>query len=207
MHIIKIISLVFSLALITACSQSTTEKVIEYADELQDAINKFEESRNNSAENINAITQETISELDQKSPDLRGAARKWEGEWLEVSEQFDRLEENFSDVAESSNDYFTQLDELATSIQNQTLQQSEKQKNTALKVTWTVAFKQATQDIDKLRKLINEGNDFHMVLLGASLREKLSQNITDLKNISIRAQSLLSGLKNLTDEGRKLSAS
>lgn len=191
---------------ILGCSETKTEKVIEYADDLQEAIEEFEESRTKAANDVNEVTADTIDELNDDNPDLRGVAKSWETEWEDVQSRFSRLESDFSKVASSSRSYFNQLEQLANDIGNASLKASEEKKNVQLKTSWTETFTKASNDIEKLRTIIKEGNDFHNVLLGASLREKLAQNIEDLENISKRAQSLLNDLERLTIEGKKLAS-
>jgi len=202
-YIILLIIICFG---IMGCSESKTEKTIEYADNLQIAIEKFEKSRTKASNVVNEVTTDTIEDLNDDKPDLRGVAKSWESEWKDVKRRFSNLEDDFSDVAKSSRSYFDQLEKLADDINNKSLKESEENKNAQLKTSWTETFTKASNDIEKLRILISEGNDFHNVLLGATLREKLAQNIEDLKNISQRAKSLLSNLERLTIEGKKLAA-
>ncbi|PID41620.1 MAG: hypothetical protein CSB48_13880 [Proteobacteria bacterium] len=191
---------------ITGCYDSKTEKAFNYADDLQLAIERFEQSRTDTSREVNEITEEVIKKLAEETPDLRWVAKSWESEWRDVQGKYDKLVGDFSMVATSSRSYFNQLEQLANEIKNSTIKAPEQEKNARLKTSWTETFNQASKDIEKLSTLIKDGNDFHKVLIGASLREKLVQNIDDLKNISKRAQILLHDLEKLTIEGKKLTA-
>ncbi|MCR9286443.1 MAG: hypothetical protein NXI23_03530 [Bacteroidetes bacterium] len=48
------------------------------------------------------------------------------------------------------------------------------------------------------------GNDFHMVLVASSIRQKLEQNVEELNVIAEQAKNLLGDLEAFTLAGREL---
>jgi len=182
-----------------------TEKAIEYADSLQDAIEEFEDSRTEINKEINQSTATTMTDLEMiKNSSLKDVVKQWAIRWDTVKEKFDDLNDYFLEVIQSSDQYFDKLFEIANKIQNEELRNGEIESNTKLKNDWIKVLKETKINIDKLKVLIQEGDDFYRVLLGASIREKLTENIGELNNISLKAEKLLSELQNLTEEGKKL---
>lgn len=184
--------------------RTNTEKVIEYADNLQTAISNFESTRGDLADDIGDGTKEIVESMGQEHPEVRTVAISWEKKWGAVKTRFADLESDLSNVGEQSQEYFTELENTADAIGDTSLKASEQDKNKRLKSKWTKAFEKATLDIQKLRQLIREGDDFQQVLIGAALRQKLEQNIENLKQLSHRAGEMLKNLENLTIEGRRL---
>jgi len=139
-----------------------------------------------------------------KNSSLKDVVKQWAIRWDTVKEKFDDLNDYFLEVIQSSDQYFDKLFEIANKIQNEELRNGEIESNTKLKNDWIKVLKETKINIDKLKVLIQEGDDFYRVLLGASIREKLTENIGELNNISLKAEKLLSELQNLTEEGKKL---
>jgi len=184
-----------------------TEKAIEYADSLQEAIAEFEDSREGIDKDIEASTKGTLSDLELiESSSLRSSVKNWAEKWDGVKHRFDELKDSFDEVKNSSENYFSKLNEIANHINNPELKESEKVKNSSLQNSWNSVLKESATNIDSLNSLILEGDDFHRVLLGTSIREKLGDSIGELKEISVKAEKLLSELKKLTLEGKKLRA-
>lgn len=182
----------------------SSRTVIEYGDNLEDAINEFEDSRTEVSKSISQSTTIVNETLSDDSPNIRQASQDWERDWNNANNEFNHLETTFSTVGTTSKAYFDKLTEIQMGIQNKQLQRSEEKKNKEIKDSWTKAYTEASQSIQNLKAIISDGNDFHKVLLGASLREKLVKNIDELNKISQKSDILLKKLKKLTIEGKKL---
>jgi hypothetical protein len=182
-----------------------TDKAIEFADSLQEAIEEFEDSRVQINNEINQSTFLTMSDLEKISDSsLKKVVKNWAIRWDKVKNKFDTLNEYFGNVVHNSDGYFMQLFEIANKIHNQNLRQNELNHNDNLKRDWLQVLKQTKLNLTKLEDLMREGDDFHRVLLGASIREKLTENIDELKNISQKAEELLLEIEKLTQESKKL---
>jgi predicted RNase H-like nuclease (RuvC/YqgF family) len=185
--------------------ESETEKAIEYADSLQNAIVEFEQNRENVNVNIANSTTETLSELEIiQNSKLRESIKKWAKKWDNVKQDFHSLKSSFENVQTTSNRYFGKLQDIASKINNQTLKTSEINKNTSLQESWNKVLQESLNNLNNLESIIKEGDDFYRILLGASIREKLDDSISELKNISVKAKNLLKELQTLTLEGKKL---
>ncbi len=194
------------LVLLASCQSTVTEKSLRYADNLKDAIDKFESSRQKVAKHVSTASEKATTELSKENPDVGRAARDWEQEWNDINKRFKDLEERFSQVGNTSEKYFEQLDELSKGIESEGLRQSELSKNQALREQYAVAYEDAARNIDKIREVLREGNDYHRVLVASSMRQKISQNIDELRQISERAQQIVAELEQFTIEGKKLIA-
>jgi predicted RNase H-like nuclease (RuvC/YqgF family) len=184
-----------------------TEVAIEFADSLQEAITEFEESRESVDKSIEKSTTETLSNIDViEGSSLRESVKKWAKEWDGVKDRFDDLLNSFDEVKSSSENYFGKLNSIAKKIINPELKASEEAKNSELQESWSRVLEESSRNIDSLKELINEGDDFHRVLLGTSIREKLGDSIGELQEISKKAEILLKELQKLTLEGKKLRA-
>lgn len=200
-----IINVLLVLAFLTySCNETFTEKNIVYADNLKNAIDSFENSRKNVADNVAEATEETTKSLSNENPNISQVAIDWEKEWKDIIKQFNQLEKNFSLVGNSSNEYFLKLDELCNSIENENIKDSEIQKNKVLKEKYTEAYLDAASNIEKIRQILKEGGDYHKVLIASSMRQKINENIDELKQISSNAKRILSDLEKFTIEGKKL---
>ncbi|EJF07439.1 hypothetical protein ThvES_00004060 [Thiovulum sp. ES] len=182
----------------------TTLNVVEYADNLEEAIQEFEESREGVSSAVSEATSLLTEELQKEEAEVREASKSWEVSWEKAKEEFSILEKDFSVVGSDSKSYFAKLEEIANSINNPELKETEIKKNNELKDSWTVAYKNASKTISSLRELISYGDDFQKVLLGASLRIKIQSSITELEKISQQAKTLLTQLEELSKEGKKL---
>ena len=58
--------------------------------------------------------------------------------------------------------------------------------------------------INKVTEVLEAGNDFHMVLVASSIRQKLEQNVEELSVIANQAKTLLGDLQSFTEAGREL---
>lgn len=198
------ISALIVAALLFSCGQSLTEKSLEYGDNLKQAIEKFENDRQQFAEEVSNAVETTSEDLKEENPDLPKVATDWEEEWNNIQSEFSDLEESFSLVGNSSQAYFDQLEELSAGINDEKIKNSELNKNRELKDKWTKAYLDASENIQKIREVLKEGNDFHRVLVASSIRQKIEANIHELNLISQRAKTLMIELEKFTIEGKKL---
>jgi len=96
------------------------------------------------------------------------------------------------------------LDELSGSIKKESLRDQELAKNQELRLKWDKSYKEASVSIDKVTQVLEAGNDFHMVLVASSIRQKLEQNVEELNVIADQAKALLGDLEAFTLAGREL---
>ena len=112
--------------------------------------------------------------------------------------------DDFEDVGKNSENYFTQLDELTNQLNSEKLKASETEKNIALRKRWDAMYQEASASIEKVQEVLRDGNDFHIVLVTSSMRQKIENNVNELENIASRAQSLLAELEEFSREGKKM---
>ncbi|MEL6942299.1 MAG: hypothetical protein AAFO82_06495 [Bacteroidota bacterium] len=197
----------FSLALLLAtssCKWKTTKSAIKHGDVLKSSIESFEKNRQKLSENVVKSLEGAEEELTSESPDLPKVSKDFEKEWTSIQNRYKKLKDDFDKVGESSESYFNQLNELSSSIGNDRLRAEELEKNKSLRATWNETYKEAAVNINKVTTVLEEGNDFHMVLVASSIRQKLEQNVDELNRIAAQAKTLLADLEVFTEEGRKL---
>ena len=95
---------------------------------------------------------------------------------------------------------------MSNNINNEELRNSELQKNKELEGRWQKTFTTAGESINKITTVLEAGNDFHMVLVASSIRQKLEQNVDELNNMAEQAKVLLSDLEIFTQAGKDLVA-
>ena len=78
------------------------------------------------------------------------------------------------------------------------------EKNAVLRQKWDKSYQEAKVSIEKVTQVLEAGNDFHMVLVASSIRQKLEQNVGELNLIAAQAKELLSDLEAFTMAGREL---
>jgi len=202
----KLVFIVVLLAVIVSCSnnKSQTLKTVEYADSLRDAIEDFETKRKEFSEQITDIVENTDDKLSEDAPNLQEVAIDWEKKWEELITDFNTIEDNFTTVGNSSAIYFQKLEELAYSIKDDDIKQSELTKNAELKTRWTETYIEAAESINKIRSMLIDGSDYQKVLIASSVRQKIEENIVELKSISEKAILLLKELETFSLEGKKL---
>lgn len=69
---------------------------------------------------------------------------------------------------------------------------------------WEKTYEEASTNVQKVTTVLEEGNDFHMVLVASSIRQKLEQNVVELRRIADQAKALLADLESFTQAGREL---
>ena len=118
--------------------------------------------------------------------------------------RYDKLKSDFENIGKSSNAYFEELNSLSGNINNEQLRSEELSKNKEFERKWQKTFVEADKAIAKVTIVLESGNDFHMVLVASSIRQKLEQNVTELQNIASQAKVLLGDLEEFTHAGREL---
>jgi len=184
--------------------KTKTEKAIEYADNLKQAVEQFEESRNKTSVGITETTKSTNDALAQEKPQLQGLAKDWEVRWDKVKAEVANMEASLKLVGQRSLAYFDQLKEISAAITDPELRKPEQEKNKELEQRWTKIYQAAIKDVQRLRAVLDKGDNFHRVLLGAALRQSLEKDIQAISDIANQANQVLKELGTLTEEGRKL---
>ncbi|MFQ5538867.1 MAG: hypothetical protein ACE5FB_00575, partial [Candidatus Binatia bacterium] len=158
-----LLGVVFSL--IQGCNGSMTDHAFGIVDVLQDAIEAFEASRTEADRKISSTSSSTLEKMQQPDPDVRLIASDWEREWDAVKDQIGDLEQDLGRVERVAQAYFEELDALAQGIMNPGTKREELRKNRELWTSWHDAYRAALRDIEQIRQLLQEGDDFHRVLL------------------------------------------
>ncbi len=204
-------SFLFSLLLVliascvlTSCRWKTTKSALKNGEVLKSSIESFEKNRSKLADRIVESLEEAESSLTSESPDLPKVSKDFEKEWTIIQNRYGKLKKDFEDVGESSTAYFDKLNELSSNISREELRKEELAKNDELRKRWEKTFKEAASNVEKVTTVLEEGNDFHMVLVASSIRQKLEQNVVELRRIADQAKSLLSDLASFTEAGREL---
>jgi gas vesicle protein len=199
------LSILFLIIIIRSFPQKTfTEKSLAYGDDLNDAIEKFEEDRKDFTSDLNDITKQTSEDLLSKQQPVEDVAINWENEWNELNQKLEELENDFLKVGKRSKEYFKNLDEIASGIRDKSIRIEENEKNRELKAQWTRVYQEASESINKIRDVIYDGNDFYKVLVATSIRQQVKEDIKELESITLRAVALLDDLEDFSTEGKKL---
>ncbi|MEM1324402.1 MAG: hypothetical protein AAGI23_00530 [Bacteroidota bacterium] len=195
-----------SLLLLGACKWKTTKTSLKQGDALKSSLEAFEKNREKLSEEVVESLEEAGEALAVENPDLPDVSKDFEKQWTSIQNRYEKLKKDFDDVGETSSDYFNKLNELSSSIQNEDLRKEELAKNKALRQRWDRTYNEASVNVAKVTNVLEEGNDFQMVLVASSIRQKLEQNVDDLNRIAAQAKALLAELETFTEEGRKLVA-
>lgn len=193
-----------ALIFLSSCKWKTTKSALKHGEVLKSSIDSFEKNRQKLSTNLVASLEEAEEALSEESPNLPEVSKDFEKDWTSIQNRYNKLKNDFAKVGESSNNYFSELDELSNNITNESLRNQELAKNRELKVTWDRSFKEAEVSINKITTVLESGNDFHMVLVASSIRQKLEQNVDELQVISQQAKTLLQDLEAFTQAGRDL---
>lgn len=171
---------------------------------LKSSINSFENNRQKLSKNVIESLEEAEEALTSDEPDLTKISKDWEKEWKSIQSRYDKLRKDFERVGANSEDYFLQLDDLSQGINDDNLRKQELDKNKELKQRWLKTYQEAAVSVTKVTEVLKSGNDFHRVLVASSIRQKLEQNVDELKVIADQAKALLSDLEAFTEAGREL---
>ena len=188
----------------SSCKRGETKSALKHGDVLKSSIENFEKNRKKLSTKLVASLEQAEQDLTAEDPDLPKASKDFEKDWNDIQSRYNKLKKNFAKVGESSEAYFTKLDELSGNINNEKLRTEELGKNKELRARWDKTFVEAQASVEKVTGVLEAGNDFHMVLVASSIRQKLEQNVEELNVIAEQAKSLLSDLEAFTMAGREL---
>lgn len=189
---------------VTSCRWKTTKNALKHGEVLKSSIESFEKNRSKLSDRIVESLEEAESALTSDEPDLPSVSKDFEKEWTVIQNRYDKLKKDFDKVGESSTAYFDKLNELSSNISREELRNEELAKNEELRKRWETTYQEASTNVQKVTTVLEEGNDFHMVLVASSIRQKLEQNVVELRRIADQAKSLLSDLETFTKAGREL---
>ena len=203
----KQISLFLTLSLVlilSSCRTRTTNNALKRGEKLKSSINSFEKNRKKLSTKVVSSLQEAKESLTAENPDLPEVSKDFEKQWRSIMKRYNKMKGNFEDIGTNSRKYFEELDKLSSNIHNEKLRNEELAKNKQLETKWQKIYKEAEVSVNKVTGVLESGNDFHMVLVASSIRQKLEQNVAELTNIAEQAKALLSELEVFTQQGREL---
>lgn len=183
--------------------QSASDRVLDFANRLVKVIDEFEKARTQVLQVINTSAVNMEKYLSGSMP-TKEKADKYEKDWKKLASEIKAMETKFNMVNNNSNAYFNKLYALNESISNDDLRKREYDKNVALRRSWNKVYQAAESDVSKIRTVLEEGNDFHKVLLASVMRSKIADNITQMKDISSRARKIIKELSRFSVEGKKI---
>lgn len=192
------------LLLLPACKWKNTKNALKHGERLKSSIDSFEKNRQKLSAKLVSSLEDAQNELTAESPNLPKVSKDFEKEWTSIQSRYGDLKSDFERVGTSSTDFFAKLDELSGSINKESLRNQELAKNQELRLKWDKSYKEASVSIDKVTQVLEAGNDFHMVLVASSIRQKLEQNVEELNVIAAQAKELLGDLEAFTQAGREL---
>jgi len=192
------------LFIVPACKWKNTKSALRHGEALKSSIESFEKNRQKLSAKLVTSLEDAQTELTSEKPDLVEVSKDFEKEWTSIQGRYGDLKKDFDRVGTSSTDFFAKLDELSGSIQKESLRDQELAKNQELRVKWDKSYQEASVSIDKVTQVLEAGNDFHMVLVASSIRQKLEQNVGELNVIADQAKALLGDLEAFTQAGREL---
>ncbi|MEL6922938.1 MAG: hypothetical protein AAFO94_02745 [Bacteroidota bacterium] len=196
--------LAMSILLLSSCRTRETRTAMKHGEVLKSSIESFESNRQKFSTKVVESLEEAESKLNSESPDLPKVSKDFEKDWSSIQSRYNKLKNDFEDVGKSSIEYFQKLDELSSNINSEQLRNEELAKNKVLKEKWEKTYVEAETSVNKITDVLAAGNDFHMVLVASSIRQKLEQNVSELSNIADQAKSLLKDLEAFTEAGREL---
>ncbi len=200
----SLLLIVAVLLLFPACKWKNTKNALKHGEKLKSSIDSFEKNRQKLSAKLVTSLEDAQKELTAESPDLPKVSKDFEKEWTSIQSRYSDLKSDFERVGTSSTDFFAKLDELSGSINKESLRNEELAKNKELRIKWDKSYQEASVSIDKVTQVLEAGNDFHMVLVASSIRQKLEQNVAELDVIAAQAKELLGDLEAFTVAGREL---
>lgn len=187
-----------------ACKAKTTNKAMKKGEVLKSSLESFEKNRSKLSTKVVESLESAETSLTGEDPDLPKVSKDFEKEWRGIQSRYDKLKGDFEKVGKSSDEYFQQLNDLSSNINNEKLRTDELAKNEELKTRWQKTYNDAEVAVNKITGVLEAGNDFHMVLVASSIRQKLEQNVDELKVMAEQAKTLLADLEAFTMAGREL---
>ena len=196
--------LLVAIVLLPACKKNTTKNAMKHGERLKASINSFEDNRQKLSVKLVSSLETAEQKLTEEDPDLPKVSKDFEKEWNSIQKRYKGFKSDFEKVGTTSKDYFAKLDELVNNINKESLRNTELAKNEVLRQKWDKSYQEAAVSIEKVTQVLEAGNDFHMVLVASSIRQKLEQNVGELNLIAAQAKELLSDLEAFTMAGREL---
>ncbi len=187
-----------------ACRWKTTKNAMKHGEKLKASIDDFEKNRQKLSTQLVSSLENAEKDLTSEDPDLPEVSKDFEKEWTSIQSRYKNFKGDFERVGKTSEDYFAKLDELVNNIKNEALRNEELAKNKELRIKWDKSYQKAKVSIEKVTQVLEAGNDFHMVLVASSIRQKLEQNVGELNIIAEQAKALLADLEAFTMAGREL---
>jgi len=199
-----ILLLLATMILFGSCKYKETKSALKHGDVLKSSIENFEKDRKKLSTKLVASLEEAEQDLSAEDPDLPKVSKDFEKDWTSIMKRYNDLQKGFEKVGNSSEAYFAKLDELSNNIGKESLRNEELQKNKVLRQKWDKSYVEAKVSVNKITEVLEAGNDFHMVLVASSIRQKLEQNVDELNVIAEQAKALLGDLEAFTMAGREL---
>ncbi|MDX2304467.1 MAG: hypothetical protein NW226_16795 [Microscillaceae bacterium] len=200
--------ILFLITLFHSCDQkkSSSDQIMQFAENLVTIIDEFEDVRVKVLKTINDLAPKIDSYFTGgQEEDLSQTANRWEKDWQVMADEILALETSFKEIDESSQTYFQQLNKITDGINNDELREQENEKNEILYKNWITAYEQADRDMEAIRSILKEGNDFHKILLTSAMRAKVGDNIQQLKGISAKARKIIRDLGRFPVLGKQIS--
>ena len=177
---------------------------MKHGERLKASIDDFEKNRQSLSVKLVSSLEDAEKQLTAEDPDLPKVSKDFEKQWNGIQKRYKGFKSDFDRVGKTSEEYFAKLDELVNNINKESLRQEELAKNQVLRKKWDSSYQEAKVSIEKVTQVLEAGNDFHMVLVASSIRQKLEQNVGELNLIAAQAKELLSDLEAFTMAGREL---
>ena len=185
--------------------KSSSDKIMQFAENLVSIIDEFEDVRVKVLKTITDLAPKIDSYFTSGSDeDLSQTANRWEKDWKVMADEITGLEKGFKEIDDASIKYFQQLEKITDGINNDELREQEANKNQILYDNWIKAYNQADEDMEAIRNILKEGNDFHKVLLTSAMRAKIGDNIQQLKGISAKARRIIRDLGRFPVLGKQI---
>lgn len=201
---VKAAIIILSILILGSCRTRTTNSALRHGEVLKTNLDSFDKNRQKLSTKLVESLETAGQALQEENPDIPQVSKDFEKEWRTIMNRYNKLKGDFDSIGSSSEAYFGELNGLSGNINNEELRREELAKNKELERKWQKTYVEADKAIKKVTTVLESGNDFHMVLVASSIRQKLEQNVTELKNIAAQAKVLLADLEVFSQAGRDL---
>ncbi|EAY31237.1 NADase-type glycan-binding domain-containing protein [Microscilla marina] len=184
--------------------QSASDRAQEFSNRLIKVINEFENERTQALEVITISNARMGKDMSSSNMSAKKKADNYERDWKKIAVSVKAMEAKFNAIEQSSKAYFNQLYSINESISSDDLRKKEFSKNTALKKNWDKVYQKAQQDMRNIKTVLEEGNDLHKVLISSVMRSKITDNVSQMHNISSRARKVVKELSSFSVESKKI---
>lgn len=198
-------------ALAVACSVEGKET--DYRDDLKEAISSYETARTDASETIVEATENIqtaveganiASKITKTTKPHEAALEMWVVEWESAMSKVEALEGRFDKVVSVGEDFFGSLRGMEKKYSTPEAAAMTRRENDKMQAKWDGSVRQARQNIQALYAFLEKGNDKYLDLKSAAYRASISKEIVVLTDIAHEAEMLLEQLKQLTEEGNRL---